>query len=265
MVDRLDPGREARVQLVEGADLGGVDLDQELAADGLERPLDLPPAFRSSWLTVEEPRPEHRERPQQLAGDHRGAVVEIGGTGNAAALDPRTQRRLEADRVLGIAPPIATERAGVVVEKAEQVGLVASDHRAVERVPRPQLVRASGLEAAEGDLRPGLAAREARSDEVALDRALVRRPARDGPHELADVRRGPFGALPAEPAGELEDLFRRAGVGVARLGQQGLEAAGAQRPHPAVDRRAGDAHLGPAGAGVATRGEGAHQHAALCL
>lgn len=109
MIDRLDPGTEAGVQVGERGDLSGVDFDEELATDGLERPLDLAPAFRATGLAVMELGAEHRESVEQLAGDHRGAVVQIGGLGHAATLDAGTQRRLEPHRVLAIAPPIAGE------------------------------------------------------------------------------------------------------------------------------------------------------------
>jgi hypothetical protein len=48
VINRLDPGREQPVELGQAADASGDlfgDLDQELVADGAEKPLDLPSAL----------------------------------------------------------------------------------------------------------------------------------------------------------------------------------------------------------------------------
>ncbi len=238
VIDGLDEGGEQRVHLVEAADLAGIELDQELLPHGLEDALDLPTAFRSTRLAVMELHPEHRARPQQLDRDHCAPVIEVDGLGDPTSLDARAECGLEAERVLGVSPAIADKSSGVVVDEGEQIGLPAPDDRPVQGVAGPQLVRAVRLEAPEGEFRPALGPGEADTDEVALQGALVRCPAPDGPQQLADVRRGALWALAPQSAGEVQQLLGRAGVGMARLGLQCREAAGAEHPRPAVDRGA---------------------------
>jgi hypothetical protein len=72
VVDPLDPGAEQAVELVQvlGA-AAGVQLDQELLADGAEGPLDLAAALWLAGTRVDQADAEHRQAALELAGDER--------------------------------------------------------------------------------------------------------------------------------------------------------------------------------------------------
>ena len=124
---------------------------------------------------------EHRAGPQQRGGHEGAAVVDVDRAGHAPGAEAVAQRRLQAHGVLGMAPPIAGERPGVVVDEREQVGLVAADGRAVQGVAGPAVVGGCGLEAAERLGRravgPGV---QPQAGEQALDGARRRRPSLGG-------------------------------------------------------------------------------------
>ncbi len=172
VVDGLDPGGEEPVELDEGGDTAGSDLDEELVAHGAEEAFDLASALRAAWGGVGEADAEHCARPQQRGGNERGAVVDVDRGGHPSGGKTGSQGRLQADGVLGVAPPVAGDGPGMVVDEGEQVGLVALDHRAVEGVAGPTVVGGVGLEAPEGDRGGPVRARvQPEGGEVALDGA----------------------------------------------------------------------------------------------
>ena len=63
--------------------------------------------------------PEHRARPQQLGRHHGTAVVQIDSRGQPPAFDAVPERGFEPEGVLGVAPAIADEGPGVVVDEGE--------------------------------------------------------------------------------------------------------------------------------------------------
>jgi hypothetical protein len=151
VVDAFDPAAEQPVQLLQvGCAAAGLQLDQELLADGAEDPFDLAAALRLARLGVGQADAEHRAGPLQLAGDERGAVVHVQRAGQPAGGEPGPERGLQPQGVLGQAPAVADQRAGVVVDGGKQVGLAAGHGGAVQRIGGPQLVGGLGLEAAEG-------------------------------------------------------------------------------------------------------------------
>jgi hypothetical protein len=138
VVDALDPGAEQAVQLGQvGCAAAGLQLDQELRADGAEDPLDLAAALGLAGLGVGQADPEHRQAALQLAGDERRAVVDIQRAGQATGGEPGPQRSLQPEGVFGQRPPVADQGAGVVVDGGKQVGLAAGHHGAVQRVGGP--------------------------------------------------------------------------------------------------------------------------------
>jgi len=63
---------------------GSLRFDEELVPDSPEHPLDLASSGGLARLAVGHPDPQHRQRSQQLAADHSGAVIEVKGLRNAA-------------------------------------------------------------------------------------------------------------------------------------------------------------------------------------
>jgi hypothetical protein len=136
----LHPGDQQAVQLGQVGDaVGGLagDLDQKLAADGAEEPLDLAAALRSAWCGVHQPDAQDRAGPQQPGVHKRRAVVDIDLLGHAAGGQRGPQRRGEPDGVFLVAEPGGHHRPGVVVDEAEQDGLAPGDDRAVQRIAGP--------------------------------------------------------------------------------------------------------------------------------
>lgn len=82
VIDGLDPGGKEPVELGQVGWRFGLDFDEELHAHRLEDPFDLPPALRSSGLTVHKAHPEAGTRPQELARHHGGPVVQVNRTGH---------------------------------------------------------------------------------------------------------------------------------------------------------------------------------------
>ena len=144
VVDRLGPRGEQPVQLRQVRDLGGAglgQLGQELAADGAEEPLDLPPALGPSGLAVHQLDAQPGAGPQQPRVDERRAVVHVDVLGDAAGGQRRAQRGGQPDGVLGEPEPGGHHRPGMIIEEREQVGLAAVHPDRVQRVPGPDLVR----------------------------------------------------------------------------------------------------------------------------
>jgi hypothetical protein len=78
VVDALDPGGEQPVELGQVARAAaGVQLNEELLADGAEHPLDLAAALGLARRGVCQPDAKDRASPLELAGDERRAVVDV--------------------------------------------------------------------------------------------------------------------------------------------------------------------------------------------
>ena len=170
MVDPLHPGGEQGVELGEIRDAPVFDLDQELLADRGENPLDLPPAGRLSWLTVDQADPEHPAGSSQPPGDKNVPVVDVKALWYTSGGKAGPQRRFEAQGVLGMAPAVAGKKPGMVVDAGEQVALPVGHNGTVQGIPGPQVVGGQRFEATE-DLRwpPVGGAVQAQHGEVALD------------------------------------------------------------------------------------------------
>jgi len=153
VVDGLDPRGEQLVQPGQAGygrqRAGRVELDEELLTDRPEQPLDLAPPGGLAGLAVGELDPQHRQGPQQLGGDHGRAVVEVDDLRDTPRGQARAQRGFEPDGVLAVAPPVAHEGSAVVVHEGEQERLAAGDHRPVQGITGPPVVRRGGLEPAE--------------------------------------------------------------------------------------------------------------------
>lgn len=201
-------------------------LDQELITHGAKEPFNFAAALGASGAAVHEAAAEDRQRTQQLLRHEARSVVEVGDTGNAVAEDPPAKRRLGGQGVLDMGPAVTGDEAAVVVEEAEQDRLLPADHRAVERVADPQLVRAGRLKSPEGDV---LAAQcrtgEPAGGEVALERARVRRPLVARAEHLGDVGGGACGILAAQVTGEGEQSSGGARFDPARGRHERPEAA----------------------------------------
>ena len=67
MIDGLDPGAEEPVEFGDVGGQAGLDLDEELEADRLEDPFDLPAALWPPRSRMHQAHPEAGTRPQQLS------------------------------------------------------------------------------------------------------------------------------------------------------------------------------------------------------
>jgi hypothetical protein len=237
---RLDPGAEQAVQLVQiGGPAAGVQLDQELLADGAEGPLDLAAALWLAGLGVGQADAEHGQAALELARDERRAVVDIQRAGQAAGGEPGPERGLQPEGVLGQRPAVADQRAGVVVDGGEQVGLAASHGRAVQRISGPQLVGRLGLEPAEGAQRAplgGQLAVQPDAAEMPLQGALVWALAVTLGDDDGDLRGGAAGLLPLERHRQLQRTRVDAGPADPWVGQQRVEPPSAPRRQAAIQR-----------------------------
>ena len=269
VVDGLDPGGEQLVQPGQVAHgcrrAGRGELDEELLAHGPEQTLDLAPAGRLAGLGMGQLDTEHGQCPQQLGGHHRRAVVEVDDLGYPTAGQARTQGRLEPDGVLAVAPPVADQGPAVVVDEREQERLTAGDHRAVEGVTGPPIVRGGGLEPPERlGRRPVGAGVELRTGEVPLQRPRRRhRAARTGmgPEDRGDLRRGPGRDLALERRRQLQHRSGRDRFTGTHRGQQRLEPPTPPRQDPPVQGDPRDLDPLPGRAGVLASGEVADQPA----
>src|ERR1700754_345237 len=97
-----------------------------------------------------------------------------------------------------MAPPVAGQQPGVIVEEREQIRLAQLNSYAVQRISNPKVIRVLGLEPAEHRRRScGRGGGEAESVEVALQGAFIRGPAQLGAQDPLDRRGGALGGLPA--------------------------------------------------------------------
>ena len=145
VVGLLEPGLEVLLEGVQGPDLAVGHLDKELFPHSPEKPLHLSPAFGAPGPAVDEPHAEHGQRPQQLAGHERAAVVQVDRAGQAPGQDAPAQRGLGGQGVLAVAPAVPGHYAAAVVQEGEQDGLLRPHHRPVQGVAGPQLVRVAQL------------------------------------------------------------------------------------------------------------------------
>lgn len=264
VIDGLGPGGEQPVQLSKVRRRPCLDLDKELHPDGLEDPLDLPPAFRSPGLGVHEAHAEAGACSQELLRDVGGAVVYVDHPGHAPRLECGPERCFEPDRVLRVPPAIADQRPGMVVDEREQVGLAPGDGRSVQGVAGPQVTGSRRLEPAEGFWRrpvgPGV---QPEAGQVALDGALGGPVALRGADDLGHLRARPGGDLPLERLGHVQQALLGHGLAGARDGSQRVEPAFAIGPDPPVDRPAGHTDPSVARAGVVSAGQLPHKPASL--
>src|SRR5271165_1183447 len=84
--------------------------------------------------------------------NRRIGIIQVAGPGNAAGLQGRAEPGGHPDHVVVVRPAGAHHRPRVVVDEREKIRLLPADHRPVERVARPHLVRPRALEPAEGPL-----------------------------------------------------------------------------------------------------------------
>ena len=188
VVDRLHPRGEQRVELEQPGGRGqpcfgqlvggGVgEFDEELLPHTAKPAFDLAAALRAVRGGVNQPDAELAAGPQQPRIDVGRAVVDIAAGGHATGGQRGLQRGREAHGVLGEPEPVADRKTGMIVEEGEQVGLAATDPRAVQRVTDPAFVRRRGLEPAEHHrLVAGGRARQVAAVEQAQQRRLRRRP-----------------------------------------------------------------------------------------
>ena len=162
------------------------------------------------------------------------AVVQVGGLRDAAGLQGRAERRGHPDHVVVVRPAGAHHGPGVVVEEREKVRLLPADHRAVESVPRPHLVRPGALEPSEGPLlllRPRGRPVQLQPLEQPLQGPVRRRPPRRDLQDPPDLRRGPPRLLPLQRLRQRQHLLRGPRRGLPRA------TAPARRTRPPRTRR----------------------------
>jgi len=142
----------------------------------------------------------------------------------------------------------------VVVNEGEQERLAARDHRTVQGITGPPIVRGDGLEPAERPRRqPIRAGVELQTGEVPLQRAGRRhRTSRSGvgSQDRADLRGRARGHFPLQRGRQLQHRRGRGRVAVAHRGQQRVEPAAAPGQDPAVERDPGDLEAFTGRAGV---------------
>jgi hypothetical protein len=131
----------------------------------------------------------------------------------------------------------------MIIQERKQIGLADLNSYAVQRIASPQVVGALGLEPAEHRRRsPGGRTGEAEPVEVALQGALVGRPAELG---TQDCRGGAIRVLPPQRHRQLEHFRWGARCALAWVGHQSVEPAGTPVPYPTVDALARDPHPPP--------------------
>ena len=156
-----------------------------------------------------------------------------------------------------VRPPGAHDGAGVIVEEREQVRLRPADHRSVEGVAGPHLVRPGALEPAQGPVRYLSRGRGVQLEplEQPLQGAVRRRPARGGAQDPADLRRGPLRLLPLQRLGQRQHLGRGPRRGLPRRRHQRVEPALLIGPPPPAQRLIRHRHRPPARPVVDTAGQ----------
>jgi len=267
VVDGLHPGTEEAVELGEVGHAAGFELDDEATSCSLEESFYLPFRGRRVGPGVDQADAQDRAGPVELGVAIRGAVVDQEHLGHPARTERGAKRLLHADRVLRGTPPIAREQPRVVVQKREEICLVAADHWPVHRVAEPAVVSRLRLVAPVGLRRRAVGCHvEPETGEVALDGALGG--ARCGPrlgHHPQDLGGGALGHLALERGREVEHGRWRVWLRAPWRGAEGLEAAGAPRADPAVQRRTTDPDTPTVKAGVVHRGERPHEGPAVGL
>ena len=129
----------------------------------------------------------------------------------------------------------------MIVDEREQVSFPAADHRPVQRVAGPQLVRAGRLEPAEHRRRAAIrAGGELQPHEMALQGPLRGRPPAAGAQDPGDLRGGAGRVLPFQRRSQLEHLRRGAQGDLAGRRHQRVEPASPPGPDPPV--QAGPRH-----------------------
>ena len=252
VVTRGDPGVEQPVQLGDAAGRRPVarvaagELHQELLAHGAQKFFDLPPALRPVRPAVHQLDAQYCAGAQQPRIDKSRAVVDVYRFGDAPGGQCRAQRGGQPDHVFVERPPGPHHRAAVVVDECEEVGLAASNSRAMQGVPGPQLVGAGCLEPAERLALPAGPSGQLQPDEQPLQRPVRRRPSRRGPQDPLHLRGGAGGVLPLQSGRQLQHLGRGAGAGLARGRDQRLEPAGQVSPLPPADALIRHPHQLPA-------------------
>jgi hypothetical protein len=171
-------------------------------------------------------------RPDQRGVAERRAVIDEDPGRDGAGGQRGPQRPRQRDDALRPAPAPGHDGAAVVVDEAEQVAFAALDHRAVQRVAGPQVVRARRLE---GPERRGGAAGAGQLEpaEVTLQRLGRRGPAARGDQDPADLLGGAGRHLRLQRRCLLQDLrVGPRGDLAGRRGQRGQPAGpvGAQPP-----------------------------------
>ena len=125
------------------------------------------------------------------------------------------------------------QRATVVVDEREQIGLAAVDVHAVQRISDPQLIGPVGLEPAEHRRRPRRGGGgEPEPGEMPLQGAFVGCPAELSAQDPPDRGGGAVRILPAQRHRHFEHLRRGARRHPPRAGQQRVEPAGPPVPDP---------------------------------
>jgi hypothetical protein len=207
--------------------------------------------------------PQARAGPQQPRIDERRAVVDVDGLGNPARGQRGTQRGGQADSVLGEPEPIPDQRAGMIINEGEQIGLPAADVGSVQGVAGPEVIRALCFEPAEHRRHSAGRAAQTEAGEVPLQGPLVRGPAQLSAQDPADPGRGPIRVLPPQPHRQLHDLGWGPRAGLPRVGDQRVEPTGPPIPYPPVHRLPRHPDPPPERIGVLRRGDRPHQPAPL--
>lgn len=177
-----------------------------------------------------------------------------------------SERRLEADGVLGVPPPVAGNGPAVIIDEGEQVGLAAADLRSVEGVTRPPVVGRGRFEPAER-LRRGPVGTSVQPEtrEQPLDRPDRHHGCFGRGHDLGNLSGGPGRYFSLQLHGQVQHRSRCPRLRRPRIGDERFEAAGPPLPDPLVQGRAANLQALPVRPGVIASGHGADQHAAVGL
>ena len=212
VVGGLQPGLEQAVHLRQVRDpLPVAGLDQELLPHSPEKTFDFPSSLWFPGPGVDELDAQDGAAAQQPRVDEGRAVVQVGGLRDAAGLQGRAERRGHPDHVVVMRPAGAHHGPGVVVDEREKIRLLPADHRPVERVSRPHLVRPGALEPAEGPLlllRPRGRPVQLQPLEQPLQGPVRRRPPGRDLQDPPDLRRRPPRLLPLQRLRQRQHLLR---------------------------------------------------------
>jgi hypothetical protein len=189
--------------------------------------------------------------------NRRIGIIQVDSLRDPAPLESRAERRRHPDHVVVASPAGAHDGAGVVVQEREQVALAPADHRAVERVAGPHLIRPGALEPAESPLLLLLADWGIQLEplEQPLQGPVRRRPARHRLQDAPDLRGGPLRLLPLQRLRQGKNLGRGPRRRLPRAGHQRVEPAGLINPPPPVQRPPRHRHHLPARPVMSTAGQ----------